>query len=201
MIIDIPTISNRHFLVFSEVKGNSNRAVLEDLSSNGTFVNDALVGRNKCRELEDGDEVSILDQARFVFRYPRIRGANGFHNQYRVLEQLGKGHFATVYLCVGRSTGSQFAVKVFENRQTDSQKNLTESLRPEIALLMAVNHPSLLCLKETFDENDGVYVVSELAPEGELFNLIVSRSRLSEGETRHIFVQLLAGLKYLVSMP
>ena len=200
MIIDIPTISNRHFLVFSEVKRHDTVAVLEDLSSNGTFINDALVGRNKCRELEDGDEVSILDQARFVFRYPRTREANGFHHQYRVLEQLGKGHFATVYQCVERSTGSQYAVKVFEKRQGDSQKNPTESMRPEIALLMAVNHPNLLCLKETFDENDGVYLVTELASEGELFNLIVDRGHLWENETRYIFVQLLGGLKYLVSV-
>lgn len=40
-------------------------AILEDLSSNGTFVNDALVGRNKRRELEDRDQVS-MNQARFA---------------------------------------------------------------------------------------------------------------------------------------
>lgn len=201
MVMDIPTISNRHFLVFAEVKKGDTIAVLEDISSNGTFINDALVGRNKCRELEDGDEISILDQARFVFRYPRTRETNGFHHEYRILEQLGKGHFATVYLCVERSSGSQYAVKVFEKRQGDSQKTPTESLRPEVALLKAINHPNLLSLKETFDENDGVYLVSELAPEGELFNLIVNKSYLSEKECRHIFVQLFEGLKYLVSVP
>ena len=66
---------------------------------------------------------------------------------------------------------------------------------------MGVNHPNLLCLKDTFDENDGVYLVLELAPEGELFNLIVSKQKLSESETRHVFRQLLEGLKYLVRPP
>lgn len=172
--------------------------MLEDLSSNGTFINDALVGRNKHRELDDGDEVSILDQMRFVFRYPRTRDSNGFHHQYRILEQLGKGHFATVYLCVERATGSQYAAKVFERRSGDSQMSNAETLQQEIALLMGVNHPNLLCLKEAFDENDGVYLVTELAPEGELFNLIVSKTKLSESETRCVFVQLFDGLKYLV---
>lgn len=172
---------------------------MEDLSSNGTFVNDAIVGRNKHRELEDGDEVSILNEARFVFRYPRTRETHGFRQQYRILQQLGKGHFATVYLCVERSTGDKYAVKVFERRLGDSQKSQTDdALQQEIALLKGVNHPNLLCLKDTFDDHDGAYLVLELAPEGELFNLIVEREKLSEDETRGVFRQLFDGLKYLV---
>lgn len=173
-------------------------AILEDLSSNGTFINDAIVGRNRHRELEDGDEVTILHEARFVFRYPRSRSANGFHQQYRIHKQLGKGHFATVYLCVERATGTRYAVKVFEKRAGDSQRSQADPLQQEIALLMGVNHPNLLCIKDTFDEADGVYLVLELAPEGELFNLIVSKQKLSENDTRYIFVQLFEGLKYLV---
>ncbi|KAJ5408238.1 putative serine/threonine-protein kinase fhkC [Penicillium cosmopolitanum] len=197
LVINIPTISNRHFLLFSEKRKGDVVAMLEDLSSNGTFVNDAIVGRNKHRELEDGDEVSILNEARFVFRYPRTRDTHGFRQQYRILQQLGKGHFATVYLCVERATGKQFAVKKFEKRPGDSQKNQGEALQQEIALLMGVNHPNLLCLKDTFDEADAAHLVLELAPEGELFNLIVNKQKLSEAESRHLLRQLLEGLKYL----
>lgn len=200
LVINIPTISNRHFILFAEKRKGDMVAMLEDLSSNGTFVNDAIVGRNKHRELEDGDEISILNEARFVFRYPRTRNTNGFSQQYRTLQQLGKGHFATVYLCVERSTGKQFAAKVFEKRPGDSQKTQTDALQQEIALLMSVNHPNLLCLKDTFDETDGAYLILELAPQGELFNLIVSKQKLSESETRHVFRQLFDGLKYLVRM-
>jgi len=174
-------------------------AVLEDLSSNGTFVNEAIVGRNKRRELEDGDEITVLDQARFVFRYPQSRQASGFGQQYRILQQLGKGHFASVYLCIERSTGFKFAVKKFEKRPGDSQKSQTSGLEQEIAVLMSVSHPNVLCLKETFDEVDGVYLVLELASEGELFNWIVMKQRLTEEETRKVFIQLFQGIKYLVS--
>ncbi|GLI80486.1 serine/threonine protein kinase [Penicillium ochrochloron] len=199
LVINSPTISNRHFLLFSEKRKGDVVAMLEDLSSNGTFVNDALVGRNKSRELEDRDEVSILNEARFVFRYPRTRDASGFRHQYRRLQQLGKGHFATVYLCADRTTGKQYAAKCFEKRPGDSQKSQSqnETLQQEIALLMSVNHPNLLCLKDTFDETDGAYLILELAPEGELFNLIVTKQKLSEAETRHVFRQLFEGLKYL----
>lgn len=186
-------------MIFAENKRGETVAVLEDLSSNGTFVNDAIVGRNKHRELEDGDEVSILNETRFVFRYPRTRETHGFRQQYRILQQLGKGHFATVYLCVEKSTGDKYAVKVFERRLGDSQKSQTDdALQQEIALLKGVNHPNLLCLKDTFDDHDGAYLILELAPEGELFNMIVEKSKLSEDDARHVFRQLFDGLKYLV---
>ncbi|KUL87272.1 hypothetical protein ZTR_03384 [Talaromyces verruculosus] len=197
LVLDIPTISNRHCLIFNETRNGDVVAVIEDLSSNGTFVNEAILGRNKNRELEDGDEVTIIDEARFVFRYPRSRDTSGFRQQYRILQQLGKGHFATVYLCVERATGKKFAVKVFERRQSESQKSQAEALQQEIALLMSVNHPNVLCLKDTFDERDGAYLVLELAPEGELFNYIVRKQKLSESQTRKVFVQLFNGLKYL----
>ncbi|PYH97002.1 serine/threonine-protein kinase Chk2 [Aspergillus ellipticus CBS 707.79] len=197
LVLSIPTISNRHFLVFPENRKGDPVAILEDLSSNGTFVNDAIVGRNKHRELEDGDEVTILDEARFVFRYPRTRDTNRFRQQYRILQQLGKGHFATVYLCVERTTGTQYAVKVFEKRPSDSQLSQSDTLQQEIGLLMGVSHPNLLCLRDTFDESDDVYLVLELAPEGELFNLIISKQKFTESEVRLIFIQLFKGLKYL----
>lgn len=195
MLMD--TISNRHCLIFNENKEGESIAVIEDLSSNGTYVNDQLLGRNKRRELQDGDEIGIVDKARFIFRYPRSRMSSAFGKQFRILQQLGKGHFATVYLCVDRATGFKFAVKKFERRMGDSQKSQTEGLQQEIAVLMSVSHPNVLCLKETFEESDGVYLILELAAEGELFNWIVSKQKLTEAETRKVFIQLFQGVKYL----
>lgn len=202
--INTPTVSNRHCLFFNENKLGDNIAVLEDLSGNGTYVNDAIVGRNKRRELNDGDEISILDAARFVFRYPKSRETNGFKQQYSIESALGKGHFATVYLCTEKCSGMHYAVKHFERRTRGpnaaaEDKSKIDGLQQEIAVLMSVSHPNMLCLKDTFNEKDGVYLVLELAPEGELFNWIVMKHRLTEVETRKVFVQLFQGVKYLVS--
>lgn len=197
--LELHTISNRHCLIFNENKNGLSVAVVEDLSSNGTFVNEAIIGRNKRRELVDGDEISVLDQARFMFYYPRNRDGSAFRKQYRILQQLGKGHFATVYLCIERATGLQYAVKKFEKRGGDSGKSQTDGLQQEIGVLKAVSHPNMLCLRDTFDEDDGVYIVLELAPEGELFNAIVMKQKLTEEESRRVFIQLFQGIKYLVS--
>lgn len=198
-MIESPTVSNRHCLLFTEKKGGDVIAIIEDLSGNGTFVNDTFVGRNKRRELHEGDEIAILDEARFVFRYPLNRNTSRFRQQYTLQTQLGKGHFASVYLCIEKSTGVRYAVKKFEKRSGPGEKSKVEGLQQEIAILMGVSHPALLCLKDTFDEEDGVYLVLELATEGELFNWIVMKQRLTEKETRKVFIQLFQAVKYLVS--
>ncbi|KAH0543520.1 hypothetical protein FGG08_002188 [Glutinoglossum americanum] len=192
-----PTISNRHALLFVEQFDGNSVAFVEDLSSNGTFVNDAIVGRNKRRDLQEGDEISIVNLKRFIFRYPRNRKTSAFHQQYTLGDQLGQGHFATVYLCVEKSTGERYAVKVFTQRKGVDERTRNESLQQEIAVLMSLGHPNLLCLKDTFAEENRVYLVLELAPEGELFNWIISHNKLTEDETRHVFIQLFHGLKYL----
>lgn len=189
-MLDLATISNRHCLIFNETKEGGTVAILQDLSSNGTFVNEAIVGRNKHRELKDGDEIAILDQNRFIFRYPSTRDGHGFRRQFRLQDQLGRGHFATVYLCVEKTTGFRYAVKKFDKKM--------DGLKQEIAVLMSVSHPNVLCLKDSFDESDGVYIVLELAPHGELFNWIVMKQKLTEDEARKIFIQLFQGIKYLV---
>ena len=212
-IIELPQISNRHCLFFSESKGGDVVAILEDVSTNGTYICNGenpygkVIGRNGRHELQDGDIVALLRSpetdlltAKYEFRYPRSRReGNGFHQQYTILSQLGKGHFATVFLCMEKSTTTRFAVKKFEKRHGPGEKSRVDGLQQEIAVLMGISQPSLLCLKGTYDEDDGVYLILELAPEGELFNWIVMKKKLTETEARKVFVQLFQAVKYLVS--
>lgn len=199
IVVDDPSVSNRHCLIFTENKATDTVAIVEDLSSNGTFVNEAIVGRNQRRELKENDEIAVLDKARFIFKYPKIRQTSQFLQQYTLLEQLGKGHFAEVFLCVEKATGKRYAVKVFTKTPGLEERSKTDGLQQEIAVLMGVSHPNVLCLKDTFNEQNAVFLVLELAAKGELFNYIVMKQKLSEDETRKLFTQLFQGIKYLVN--
>lgn len=55
------TISKVHFRIYREHIGNTNETViyLEDTSSNGTFVDKVLVGRNKRVILDNHSEISL----------------------------------------------------------------------------------------------------------------------------------------------
>ncbi|ROT36841.1 Pkinase-domain-containing protein [Sodiomyces alkalinus F11] len=197
IVVDDASVSNRHCLIFTENKGGDTVAIVEDLSSNGTFVNEALLGRNQRRELQQSDEIAVLDKERFIFRYPKTRQTSAFLQSYTLLEKLGKGHFAEVFLCVEKSTGQRYAVKVFTKTPGMEERTKQDGLQQEIAVLMGVSHPNVLCLKDTFNERNAVYLVLELASEGELFNFIVQKQKLTENETRKLFIQLFQGVKYL----
>lgn len=216
--INAKVISNRHCVVYKvcfesgsafqhfsdgdgdlwqEINGGQPRAILEDISSNGTWVNGVIVGPNKSRSLESGDEVELAGGHKYHFRYPMGMFASGFRDTFQLGAPLGSGHFATVYLAVEKKTGTQYAVKVFA-KQKSSERSGNSGLQQEVAMLMSVSHPNVLCLKGTYEEEDGVYLVLELAPEGELFNYIIEHQKLTEPQARKIFRQLLDGLKYLV---
>jgi serine/threonine-protein kinase Chk2 len=198
--VDDLQVSNRHCLIFTENKGNSTVAVLEDLSRNGTYINGAFLTRNDRRELQEGDEISVTSNSQgFIFRYPRCRHGKPFAQQYTMRQKLGSGHFAQVFLCNEKSTGDCYAVKRFAKTPGVEDKIKYEGLHQEVAMLMGISHPNILCLKETFNEPEAVYVVLELAPNGELFNFIAENQKLSEAQTRKVFIQLFEGIKYLVS--
>ncbi|KAH6853824.1 kinase-like domain-containing protein [Chaetomium sp. MPI-CAGE-AT-0009] len=195
-------VSNRHLLIFAENKRNDTVAVLEDISSNGTKVNGATMQRNDRRELREGDEIWVTSaSAGFIFRYPRCRHGKPFAQQYAMKQELGSGHFAQVFLCNEKSTGDCYAVKRFTKKPDADEKakydSLNQALHQEVAMLMGISHPNILSLKETFNEPEAVYVVLELAPEGELFQYITVHQKLTEAETRKVFHQLFEGIKYL----
>ena len=155
------------------------------------------MGRNHRRTLRQGDEITVAAATIFVFRYPHHATAGRFEESYIIGQRLGSGHFATVHIATEKRSGSNFAVKIFKKLRVDDKSRLS-GLHQEIAVLMSVSHPNVLCLKETFDEEDGVYLVLELASEGELFEYIIQKGKLSEDDSRKVFIQLLNGLKYLV---
>ncbi|KAI6250102.1 putative serine/threonine-protein kinase fhkC [Erysiphe necator] len=193
-VIEDPLISNRHAIIFTELREGHVVAVIEDLSSNGTFVNEGIIGKNKRRELHDFDEIAILDKARFIFRYSKKRYSGCFRQDYDLLEKLGKGHYAEVFKCVKKLTGCEYAVKIFNVQHNESDIN---SLKQEIGILMGLSHPNILRLIGAFEEPNSIYLLLELACEGELFKWIVEKEKLTEKETRSIFIQLFQGVKYL----
>lgn len=124
----------------------------------------------------------------------------GFHRRYDVGKKLGTGHSARVHVCESKITGVRYAVKIFETRQL---YGLREIYRNEIISLKVAKHPNIVRLVDVVvqDAMDELFIVMELAPEGQLFDYIVNHQKLSEGEARKVFSQLFSALAYLVRDP
>ncbi|KAF8974882.1 hypothetical protein BGZ46_009637 [Entomortierella lignicola] len=204
-----PLVSGRHFLIYKEMvydkelKRPVERVFLKDLSSNGTFINDVKVGVNRRMQLKPHDKINYLhearksrDRCRFIFIEGEPADELTFDSQYERGPQLGAGNFASVFKATLKKTGVAYAVKVVKKNEGFSAK-VESSLEREIGILMSINHTNLLRVCEVFNEPNFYYVVTELAPDGELFDQIIDKQKFTENETRHIFKQVLGGLKYL----
>ncbi|KAG7879241.1 hypothetical protein KL935_002893 [Ogataea polymorpha] len=184
---------------------------LKDLSSNGTFVNGLLVGKDNTCLIRSGDKISFAAECHYVMKYqasftlksPRRPGTGSFYDSYVIGELLGCGHYAQVKECVRRSTGECCAVKIFNPTRKDA--NWATSLNRELNILMKIDHPNIVRSYETFvepyDANTmTTYLVLEKVNGGELFNRIVSKGKLRQNETKALMSQLMSGLKYLHSL-
>ncbi|KAJ4862854.1 protein kinase domain-containing protein [Trichoderma breve] len=153
-------------------------------------------------------EETIVEQTRadsrteFLDDIEEIGYNIGFHKRYDLLQQLGKGHYAEVYLCANRVTGVRYAVKVRIFASKASEKQRSNELFREARMLRFLQkdpHPNILRFVDLFAEHsfERTYLIMELVPHGELFNYIVANTRLSEDESRKVFLQLFSALEFL----
>ncbi|KAF9919196.1 hypothetical protein FBU30_011131 [Linnemannia zychae] len=187
-----------------------------DLVSNGTFINGVKVGVNRRVELKHLDQITYLQKDGLAsrkslgsgkkdpysesYKFTFIEGDPAetltFEGQYELGPVLGSGNFATVFRATNRKTGVVYAVKAVKKNEAFNAK-VEASLEREIGILMSIDHPNLLRIRQVFNEEHHYYVVTELAPDGELFDQIIDKQKFSESEARHIFRQVLHGVKYL----
>lgn len=114
---------------------------------------------------------------------------------YRLGKTLGVGSFSKVKLAEHEPTGKKVAVKIL-NRQKIRAQQMEEKLKREIKILKMCMHPHIIRLYEVIETSTDIYVVTEFSPGGELFDYIVERGRLSEGEARRFFQQIISGVEY-----
>ena len=70
----------------------------------------------------------------------------------------------------------------------------------EIAILKKIKHPNLIQLYEIIESGKNIYLIMEYAPNGELFEYIVSKSKLPEKEAAKFYLEILNGIEYLHSL-
>ncbi|KAG0334665.1 hypothetical protein BG000_008135 [Podila horticola] len=205
-------VSHRHFLVYKETvydpKTDGPMAIvfLKDLSKKGTFVNGRKVGTGNTVQLEHNDKISFLAEMSenngkvysppFTFISAKPDGDLTFNGLYEQGPKVGEGNFASVYKAKNKKTKSVCAVKIVKKNGGFNER-AAKCLEREIGILMAVSHPNLIKISQVFNEQSHYYIVMEYASGGELFDVVKNRSRFSESEARHVFKQVLSGVKYL----
>lgn len=113
---------------------------------------------------------------------------------YDIERTIGKGNFAVVKLGRHRITKSEVAIKIIDKTQLD-EVNLIKVYR-EVQILKMVNHPNIIKLYQVMETKNMLYLVSEYAPNGEIFDFIAQHGRLSERDARKKFWQIILAVEY-----
>lgn len=113
---------------------------------------------------------------------------------YDIEGTLGKGNFAVVKLARHRVTNTQVAIKIIDKTRLD-RANL-EKIYREVQIMKRLRHPHIIRLYQVMETKDMIYIVTEYARNGELFDYLSARGRLSEEEARSKFLQILSAVEY-----
>ncbi|XP_049867651.1 serine/threonine-protein kinase PLK4 [Pectinophora gossypiella] len=116
---------------------------------------------------------------------------------YEILEHLGKGGFAHVYRARCRRTGTFVAIKMIDKALMASA-GMIGRVRQEVTIHSRLKHPAILELYTFFEDAHYVYLVLELAHNGELAkHFKLGALGLSEKAAADIFRQVVSGVLYL----
>ncbi|CAA0826801.1 Calcium-dependent protein kinase 30 [Striga hermonthica] len=107
---------------------------------------------------------------------PRTR----ISDKYILGRELGRGEFGVTYLCTDRETREALACKSISKKKLRTAVDV-EDVRREVAIMASLpDHPNVVKLRATYEDNEAVHLVMELCEGGELFDRIVARGHYSE---------------------
>lgn len=140
-------------------------------------------------------------QSHFDLQTLQSLSLNSSHQQiirdYTLLKQLGKGAYASVYLCQHNKSKKLYAMKIIDKFFL-SQHNKTNDVLIEKAMLSSINHSNIIKLIQTFQSKSKLFFILELATNSTLDVLIEKYPFvLSHKCIKTFCFQIAKALKYL----
>ncbi|KAI1292158.1 Calcium/calmodulin-dependent protein kinase type II alpha chain [Halotydeus destructor] len=117
-----------------------------------------------------------------------------FSDNYELKEELGKGAFSIVKRCVQKSTGLEFAAKIINTKKLSARD--FQKLEREARICRKLNHPNIVRLHDSIQEEGFHYLIFDLVTGGELFEDIVAREYYSEADASHCIQQILESVNH-----
>ena len=112
---------------------------------------------------------------------------------FKLLNQIGKGKFATVSLGIHEETKEKVAIKQIKK----SELNTDNLLSKEINIQKILFHPYLTKLYCVIENEEKIFIISEYCSKGDILNNLVENGIFDEEKSCKIFQQVLSSLEYL----
>lgn len=121
---------------------------------------------------------------------------NTIIGHYQLKRTLGKGNFSTVKLAQHRITQHSVAIKVVKISIL-SEDNLMKINREIEVLKKLGKHDHIVRLYQVIKTKRYFMLVTEYCPNGELYDYLVDKGKLSEPRSCDYFLQILSAVEYL----
>ncbi|KAF7846552.1 hypothetical protein BT93_L4168 [Corymbia citriodora subsp. variegata] len=112
---------------------------------------------------------------------------------------LGEGSYSTVLAATDRQTHREYAVKVLDKRHIIKEKKVKYVNIEKDALNRLTEHPGIVRLYYTFQDERSLYFVLDLANAGELLGVLKRMTTFDEECTRFYAAQILDSIAYMHS--
>ncbi|XP_040183598.1 serine/threonine-protein kinase SIK3 isoform X1 [Rana temporaria] len=113
---------------------------------------------------------------------------------YELDRTIGKGNFAVVKLATHIVTRAKVAIKIIDKTKLDGE-NLKKIFR-EVQIMKMLCHPHIIRLYQVMETERMIYLVTEYASGGEIFDHLVAHGRMAEKEARKKFKQIIAAVHF-----
>ncbi|KAK2358472.1 CBL-interacting protein kinase [Trifolium repens] len=115
--------------------------------------------------------------------------------KYELGRILGEGNFGKVKFARNTDSKQPYAIKIIDKNKI-IDLNITNQIKREIGALKLLRHPNVVKLYEVLASKTKIYMVLEYVTGEELFDKIASKGKLTEGEGRKLFHQLIDGVSH-----
>lgn len=112
---------------------------------------------------------------------------------------LGEGSYSTVYLATDRQTLREYAIKVLEKKHIIKEKKIKYVNIEKNTLNRLTEHPGIVRLYYTFQDEQSLYYVLDLCSGGELLGVLKKTGTFDVECTRFYGAQILDAIEYMHS--
>lgn len=115
--------------------------------------------------------------------------------EFHIHGEIGSGAFSVVYEVTHLPTNTRYSIKEVKLHELDSSSTL--NVTKELEIHQKLDHPHIVKLHDFFVEQEVLYMVLTLCPQGNLFKHINTLIKLPEPDVRRIFRQTCEALAYV----